>query len=113
MNIQSHILQTAQTFGITCQDLTGPSKEQKHVMPRHRLWLTLLCEPIDHKPDGSPVYRSLPAVARFFDDRDHTTVLYGARRAASEIYGTPPKATLAEIRGAVQAARSGQMEIAA
>ncbi len=112
MNIQAHIHQTAQTFGLKPQDLTGPSKEQKHVMPRHRLWLTLLCEPIDHKPDGSPVYRSLPAVARFFDDRDHTTVLYGARRASAELYGTPPKATLAEIREAVNNAR-GQMEQAA
>lgn len=112
MHIQSHIHQTARLYGIKPCDLTGPSKAQPHVMPRHRLWLNLLCDPIDHRPDGSPIYRSLPAVARFFDDRDHTTILYGARRACADLYGTSRKATLAEIREAVQIAR-GQRERAA
>lgn len=113
MKIQHHIHQTAKTYGIKPRDLTGPSKAQKHVMPRHRLWLDLLCDPIDHRPDGSPIYRSLPAVARFFDDRDHTTVLYGARRACAELYGTPRKATLAQIREAVQAHMNSQRQVAA
>lgn len=105
MNIQSHILQTAQTFGLTPQDLTGPSKAQKHVRPRKLVWLNLVCAPIAFNPDGSAVYRSLPQIARWFDDRDHTTVLYGVRTLAAELYGTPAKATLAQIREAVNNAR--------
>jgi ATPase involved in DNA replication initiation len=53
--------------------------------------------------DGTPIYRSLPQIARYFSDRDHTTVLYGVRSIASKLYGTPVKARLDEIRKAVQA----------
>lgn len=102
--LQTHIHQTAKAFGIKPQDLTGPSKRQKFVQPRKSVWLTLICEPIGFK-NGQPIYRSLPAIARHFNDRDHTTVLSGVRTLSAELYGTHPKASLAEIREAVQAAR--------
>ena len=105
MNIHHQIHITAKFHGIKPQDLTGPSKRQKFVRPRKLLWLDLVCDPKAHAPDGTPIYRSLPQIAREFDDRDHTTVLYGVRAIAAELYGTHPKASLAEIREAVQAAR--------
>ena len=111
MNIQAQITITAKFHGITPRDLTGPSKRQKFVRPRKLLWLDLVCEPKAYRPDGTPVYRSLPQIAREFDDRDHTTVLYGIRAIARELYGTQAKASLAEIRERVHAAR--QMGIAA
>lgn len=111
INIQTQITITARAFGIKPQDITGPSKRQKFVQPRKSVWLTLICEPIGFNPDGTPIYRSLPAIARHFNDRDHTTVLYGVRTLSAELYGTHPKASLAEIRQSVQAAR--QMGIAA
>ncbi|MCH9838526.1 hypothetical protein K0U83_22885 [bacterium] len=77
-----------------------PSKRQKRVAARYGVWLTLWTE-TDWK---------LLDMARTVK-RHHATVIYGIRKASAELYGTPPKATLAMIRNAVQAAR--QMEIAA
>lgn len=114
MNAAAHITQLCQQHGISKEDLTGPRKDQVFVGPRHECFLEMLCEVIDTNADGSPVYRSLNQVARHFDDRDHTTVLYGARKASRRLYGTPANASLAEIREAVQAARwAGQMGEAA
>ena len=112
-SITRHIALTAKFHGVQFQDVTGESKAQRFVRPRKAVWLDLICEEIGCKADGSPVYRSLPAIARHFSDRDHTTVLYGVRSIASELYGTDPRATLAEIRKAVQAHMDSLQQVAA
>lgn len=40
--------------------------------------------------------------------KDHTTVLYNVRRKSRELFGTPPKAPLEEIREAWHAAQMGR-----
>ena len=109
-SITYHIAMTAKFHGVRFQDVTGESKAQKFVQPRHLVWLDLICEPIGHKADGTPIYRSLPAIAKHFSDRDHTTVLAGVRAMSAELFGTPRKATLDEIREARQAFLSSQTE---
>ena len=105
LTVQAQIALHAALHRVTSGDITGESKAQRYVFPRKLCFLALVCEVIGHKADGAPIYRSLPQIARYFSDRDHTTVLYGARRASAELYGTPPKATLAMIREAVNNAR--------
>jgi chromosomal replication initiation ATPase DnaA len=101
INLHHHIALYAALHGVTVSDITGESKAQKYVQPRHMVWLDLICEPIGHK-NGKPIYRSLPAIARQFSDRDHTTVLAGVRAMSAELYGTHKKARLDAIREAVQ-----------
>jgi len=103
--IARHIAIAAKYHSVRPADVTGESKAQKYVQPRHMVWLDLVCEPIGHKADGTLIYRSLPAIARQFSDRDHTTVLAGVRAMSAELYGTHPKARLDEIREAVQIAQ--------
>ncbi len=112
-SITRHIALTAKFHGVQLEDVTGESKAQRFVRPRKLCFLALVCEPIGHKADGTPIYRSLPQIARHFSDRDHTTVLYGVRSIASELYGTPAKARLDEIREAVQAHTNSQTQVAA
>jgi len=102
INLHHHIALYAALHGVTVSEITGESKAQKYVQPRHMVWLDLICEPIGHKADGTLIYRSLPAIARQFSDRDHTTVLAGVRAMSAELYGTHKKARLDAIREAVQ-----------
>ena len=113
MNIHNHIALYAALHSVTVSDITGESKAQKYVQPRHMVWLDLICEPIGHKADGTLIYRSLPAIARQFSDRDHTTVLAGVRAMSAELYGTHKKACLAEIRETIHAHRHSQKQVAA
>jgi len=112
-SITRHIALIAKFYGVQFHDVTGESKAQRFVRPRKAVWLDLICEEIGRKADGTPVYRSLPAIARHFSDRDHTTVLYGVRSLSTELYGTAPKAPVAEIRKAVQAHMDSQTQAAA
>jgi len=112
MNIHNHIALYAALHGVTVSDITGESKAQKYVQPRHMVWLDLICEVIGHK-NGKPIYRSLPAIARQFSDRDHTTVLAGVRAMSAELYGTHKKARLDEIRETSHAHRHSQKQVAA
>lgn len=112
-SITRHIAMTAKFHGVQFEDVTGESKAQRFVRPRKAVWLDLICEEIGRKPDGSPVYRSLPAIARHFSDRDHTTVLYGVRSLSTELYGTAPKAPVAEIRERHQAFLNSLQQVAA
>lgn len=112
-SIHNHIALTAKFHGVLELDVTGESKAQRFVRPRKLCFLALICEVIGHKADGTPIYRSLPQIARHFSDRDHTTVLYGVRSISAELYGTDPRATLAEIRKAVQAHTNSQTQVAA
>lgn len=112
-SINRHIALIAKFHGVQFQDVTGESKAQRFVRPRKAVWLDLICEEIGRKADGSPVYRSLPAIARHFSDRDHTTVLYGVRSLSTELYGTAPKAPVAEIRERHQAFLNSLQQVAA
>ena len=113
LTVQAQIALHAALHRVTSGDITGESKAQRYVIPRKLCFLALVCEVIGHKADGAPIYRSLPQIARYFSDRDHTTVLYGVRSIASKLYGTPANATLAEIREAVQAHMDSQRQAAA
>lgn len=96
---EAHIAAILQAYTVKRGDLLGPSKAQNHCRPRRELFALLLCEPFGYR-DGNPVYRSLPQAGKIVGRRDHTTVLYGLRRWASEELGTPPKATLETVREA-------------
>jgi chromosomal replication initiation ATPase DnaA len=113
LTVQAQIALHAALHRVKPSDITGESKAQRCVIPRKHCFLALVCEPIGHKADGTSIYRSLPQIARYFSDRDHTTVLYGVRSIASKLYGTPVKATLAEIRKAVQVHMDSQTQAAA
>jgi chromosomal replication initiation ATPase DnaA len=113
LTVQAQIALYAALHRVTSGDITGESKAQRYVFPRKLCFLALVCEVIGHKADGAPIYRSLPQIARYFSDRDHTTVLYGVRSIASKLYGTPRKASLAEIREAVQLQLDSQRQVAA
>jgi chromosomal replication initiation ATPase DnaA len=113
MTVQAQIALHAALHRVNPSDITGESKAQRCVIPRKLCFLALVCEVIGHKSDGTPIYRSLPQIARYFSDRDHTTVLYGVRSIASQLYGTPRNASLAEIREAVQAHMDSQTQVAA
>lgn len=80
--------------GFSVDVIVTPCKRTKRVTARYGVWLTLWTE-TDWK---------LLDMARTVK-RHHATVIYGIRKAAAELYGTHPKASLAEIREAVQAAR--------
>lgn len=112
LTVQAQIALYAALHRVSPGDITGESKAQRYVFPRKLCFLALVCEVIGRKPDGTPIYRSLPQIARFFGDRDHTTVLYGVRSIASKLYGTPVKARLDEIRKAVQAHMDSQRRAA-
>ena len=112
-SITRHIALIAKFHGVQFQDVTGESKAQRFVRPRHLVWLDLIREPIGHKANGAPVYRSLPAIAKHFSDRDHTTVLAGVRAISCEIYGTHPKAKLDEIREAIETHTNSLKQVAA
>ena len=112
LTVQAQIALHAALHRVKPNDITGESKAQRYVIPRKLCFLALVCEVIGHKPDGTPIYRSLPQIARHFSDRDHTTVLYGVRSIASQLYGTPRKATLAQIREVVQAHINSQRQVA-
>jgi chromosomal replication initiation ATPase DnaA len=83
LTVQAQIALYAALHRVTSGDITGESKAQRCVIPRKHCFLALVCEVIGHKADGTPIYRSLPQIARYFSDRDHTTVLYGVRSIAS------------------------------
>jgi hypothetical protein len=114
LTVQAQIALHAALHRVKPSDITGESKAQRYVYPTQALLPgTGLRAVIGHHPDGTPIYRSLPQIARHFSDRDHTTVLYGVRSIASQLYGTPVKATLAEIREAVQVHMDSQRQVAA
>jgi chromosomal replication initiation ATPase DnaA len=104
---------TAKFHGVQFHDVTGESKAQRFVRPRKAVWLDLISEVIGRKPDGTPVYRSLPAIAKHFSDRDHTTILAGVRSLSTALYGTAPNAPVAEIREHHQAFLNSLQQVAA
>lgn len=95
--VRKHAARIKEETGVTLEQLCTPSKKQFIVKARWQLWADLLLL------EGWTSWR----MAHRFD-MDHTTILYGLRKWATERYGTPPKATLAEIREAHYAAQMGR-----
>jgi chromosomal replication initiator protein len=67
-------------FSLTLDELLSRSRAERVVWPRQAA-MYLCKELTDH---------SLPAIARAFDGRDHTTVLYACKRVAAHIAVSPP-----------------------
>jgi chromosomal replication initiation ATPase DnaA len=84
-----HMAEVCAAHGLTREQMRGWNKTQKHVNARKDLWFRLVIIEQWSLPEAGRMTR-----------KDHTTVLYGLRRYAAEILGTPPKASLAEIREA-------------
>ena len=67
-------------FSITTDELLSRARAERVVWPRQAA-MYLCREMTDH---------SLPAIARSFDGRDHTTVLHACKRVATHIAQSPP-----------------------
>lgn len=65
----------AATFGITKVNLESPSKEQIYVYPRQIAMY--LCRTMTPK--------SYPQIAKYFGDRDHSTVIYSYRKVSKNL----------------------------
>jgi chromosomal replication initiation ATPase DnaA len=102
---EAHIQCVMQEYHLTRSELIGPVKLHKVMPARRELFIRLLCTP-QRWVYGVPQYRSLPQVGKLVGKRDHTTALYNMRRYAMEFLGLGPKASVAEIRGAVHALES-------
>jgi chromosomal replication initiator protein len=70
-------------FGITHDQLLSRSRVERVVWPRQAAMY--LCKELTE--------HSLPAIARAFGGRDHTTVLYACKRVAAHIAVSPPAYT--------------------
>ena len=71
---------TCAHFGLTRVELLSRSRAERVIWPRQAAMY--LCKEL------TP--HSLPTIARAFDGRDHTTVLYACKRVASHIATAPP-----------------------
>lgn len=64
--------EVAEKHGITVADIEGLSRPHELSIPRHELMYRLRVD----------LEKSYPQIAKLLGDRDHTTVIYGARRHA-------------------------------
>ncbi len=71
---------TCAHFGLTRAELLSRSRAERVVWPRQAAMY--LCKEL--------TTHSLPAIARAFDGRDHTTVLYACKRVAAHMASSPP-----------------------
>jgi len=83
-------------FGITHAELLSRSRVERVVWPRQAAMY--LCKELTE--------HSLPTIARAFDGRDHTTVLYACKRVAAHIAVSPPAYTDIEALTAALTAQS-------
>lgn len=73
---------------VTEADIVGESRARLYVLPRQEcMWLMWQVR----WPDGRRRY-SMPQIAKFLGDRDHTTVLHGIRRHQARLDAMKPKA---------------------
>ena len=100
MTANEIIKQVALKYRFLPEKLTAYGKYRPLVKARQEAWFRIVME----------TAYSTPRVARITGGFDHTSVLYGIRQYSSRELGTPPKATLAEIRTAWEAQ---QIEVAA
>lgn len=72
--VREIIAACAQAFGITNELILSPRRQAELISPRHAaMYLAVRL-----RPD-----LSLPAIARMFNRADHTTIIYGFRKAAA------------------------------
>lgn len=90
--------EVCQRDGLKVEDIIAPCKEHRLMSARHGVWLELWVDTDWRISEAARTVR-----------RHHATFIYGVRKAAERLYGTHPKASLAEIRQSVQAARDGRM----
>lgn len=62
----------AEASGVSVDDIKGPRRYYGYALPRHIAMLLMQ----EHCPD-----KSLPQIGRFLGNRDHTTIMHGAKRA--------------------------------
>jgi chromosomal replication initiation ATPase DnaA len=85
---------TAEQFGWTPEDLTGPSRRVGVAFARHvAMYLCRTRTPL-----------SLPALGRLFD-RHHTSVMHAVRKIADDVIGgrNPAKAAVTRVTAALDA----------
>jgi chromosomal replication initiation ATPase DnaA len=102
MTTEEIITQVAAAYGVRREAVLGPTKGRAAMLARRELYARLLCEP------WRGGYRSLTQVGRIVGGRHHATVLYGLRQYAEEVLGLDARASVAEIRQAVQAGEMGR-----
>ena len=79
LSIQSISVAVADYYGVTVDDIVGPSRRQKVARPR-QLVMYLAREETDS---------SLPQIGKALGDRDHTTILYGCNKVEDLIETNP------------------------
>jgi hypothetical protein len=70
--IRNYIVSRCDDFGVTYEEIIGPSRERRLVIPRHMIMWEIKTK---LRPDIS-----LPELGRMFGGRDHTSLLYSIRK---------------------------------
>lgn len=78
------VVRTAAAFGLTADDLTGPSRYRRITRARNAVVWILRRQ---FNADGQP--KSYPQLALLLGGRDHSSVMYGERRCAAWIEQDP------------------------
>lgn len=105
MNRDEHTAIVCQSHKLTQDDLRGWSKKPPIVAARrelmHRLCVVAWVEAMRAGADPlkAQFQHSLTSVGTWLR-KDHTTALYAIRTLSAEVYGTRPRASLAEMRAA-------------
>jgi chromosomal replication initiator protein len=68
--------EVATKHGVTVQDMRSQSRKMHLVRARNEAYARIY----ELRGEGNNTPFSLPAIGRYFGDRDHTTVLHGMRR---------------------------------
>ena len=93
VSISTIVRFTGASFGVSEVDLMSRRRDQRAVTARQVAMF--LAREITH--------RSYPAIARQFDDRDHTTVMHACSRIAERVRHEPELAEMVEsIRAGMQ-----------
>ena len=101
MTRAEHTAIVCQTHKLKFEELRGWCKKRHIVAARRELWHRLLVVAwADAIMAGTePKVMSLTAGGRYLR-KDHSTVFYALRCHSADLYGTPPKARLSDIREA-------------
>lgn len=90
--MRTMMIQTAVLYDVPAHRLVSPGKE-KRITAARRAWFFNLAIAAGYS------YSEIGLRTGF----DHTSVMYGVRKRSAELYGTAPKAPLADIRAAYNA----------
>ena len=86
------IIDLSARYGLSAARALAPCKKQREVPLRYAVWLDLLCE-----------YGWSSWKLGLKMKRNHSTIIYGVRRAAFARWGVPVTASLEDIRAAYMA----------